>query len=74
MHETILVVDDNSTNRALAEATLGDEGFHVAIAKTGEEAVAVVSTSMPNDGRDHGPDGLCDRGGLSGASVRRSRS
>src|SRR5688500_17481894 len=37
---TVLVVDDNAENRALARATLEDEGFHVELASGGEEALA----------------------------------
>jgi signal transduction histidine kinase len=35
----ILVVDDNETNRALAQATLEDEGYDVVLASSGEEAL-----------------------------------
>ena len=37
---TVLVVDDNAENRALAKATLEDEGFLVELAAGGEEALA----------------------------------
>jgi CheY-like chemotaxis protein len=33
---TVLVVDDNAENRALAKATLDDEGVPVELAATGE--------------------------------------
>lgn len=36
----ILVVDDNEQNRALADASLEDEGYHVVLASTGAEALA----------------------------------
>ncbi|MBA3456563.1 MAG: hybrid sensor histidine kinase/response regulator [Deltaproteobacteria bacterium] len=36
---TVLVVDDNAENRALARATLEDEGFTVVLAISGEEAL-----------------------------------
>ncbi|MBX3157746.1 MAG: response regulator [Deltaproteobacteria bacterium] len=36
----MLVVDDNAENRALAKATLEDEGLAVVLAATGEEALA----------------------------------
>ncbi len=36
---TVLVVDDNAENRALAEATLEDEGFTVRLASSGAEAL-----------------------------------
>ena len=39
---TVLVVDDNSENRALARETLDDEGYRVVEAKTGEEGVAAA--------------------------------
>ena len=35
----ILVVDDNAQNRALAQATLQDEGYDVVVAATGEEGI-----------------------------------
>ncbi len=37
---TVLVVDDNADNRALARATLEDEGFVVVLAVNGEDALA----------------------------------
>ena len=37
---TVLVVDDNAENRALARQTLEDEGFQVELASGGEEALA----------------------------------
>jgi signal transduction histidine kinase len=36
---SVLVVDDNAENRALAEATLEDEGFTVRLASSGAEAL-----------------------------------
>jgi two-component system, sensor histidine kinase and response regulator len=36
---TILVVDDNDANRALAEATLEDEGYEVVLVESGAEAL-----------------------------------
>jgi signal transduction histidine kinase len=36
----VLVVDDNAQNRALAQATLEDEGFSVRLAASGAEALA----------------------------------
>jgi two-component system sensor histidine kinase/response regulator len=36
---TVLVVDDNAENRALAQATLEDEGFKVRLATSGAEAL-----------------------------------
>ena len=38
----ILVVDDNSANRALAQATLEDEGYEVILASNGEEGLRQV--------------------------------
>ncbi|HWO20982.1 MAG TPA: hybrid sensor histidine kinase/response regulator [Kofleriaceae bacterium] len=37
---TVLVVDDNAENRALAQATLEDEGYTVRLATSGAEALA----------------------------------
>lgn len=42
----ILVVDDNAQNRALAQAALEDEGYGVALAKTGEEALSLIEREM----------------------------
>lgn len=44
---TIVVADDNAQNRALAEATLGDEGYRVVLAKDGAEAIALVRAERP---------------------------
>jgi two-component system, sensor histidine kinase and response regulator len=58
----ILVVDDNAQNRALAQATLEDEGYHVILAETGEEGVAAVQEQRPDcvllDVRMPGTDGF----------------
>src|SRR5690242_8166145 len=43
----ILVADDNAENRAVAKATLEDEGYEVLLANDGEEAVAAVSNRSP---------------------------
>ena len=40
---TVLVVDDNAENRALAQATLDDEGIRVVLAASGEEAIAAFA-------------------------------
>jgi two-component system sensor histidine kinase/response regulator len=45
---TILVADDNRENRALAQATLEDEGYRVELARNGEEAVAKVAAEHPD--------------------------
>jgi signal transduction histidine kinase len=45
---TILVADDNRDNRALAQATLEDEGYRVVLARSGEEAVAKVAAEHPD--------------------------
>jgi two-component system, sensor histidine kinase and response regulator len=45
---TILVVDDNAENRALARATLDDEGYRVVLATGGEEAVAAAEAEHPD--------------------------
>jgi two-component system sensor histidine kinase/response regulator len=59
---TILVVDDNAENRALAQATLEDEGYVVILANNGEEAIAAVQREQPDclllDVRMPGMDGL----------------
>jgi signal transduction histidine kinase len=39
-HNVVLVVDDNAENRALARATLEDEGYHVILAANGPDGVA----------------------------------
>ncbi|MET0386589.1 MAG: hybrid sensor histidine kinase/response regulator [Polyangiales bacterium] len=44
----ILVVDDNAPNRALAQATLEDEGYHVILAADGGEAVAAFEREAPD--------------------------
>lgn len=40
---TILVVDDNASNRALAEATLAEEGYRVLLAESGAEGLAIFA-------------------------------
>jgi signal transduction histidine kinase len=45
---TILVVDDNAENRALACATLEDEGYRAITANDGEQAVAAVAAERPD--------------------------
>jgi two-component system, sensor histidine kinase and response regulator len=45
---TILVVDDNETNRALAKSTLEDEGYRAILAKGGVEAIAAFETERPD--------------------------
>ena len=63
----ILVVDDNAANRALARATLEDEGYGVVVASTGDEGIAAFSTEHPDcvllDVRMPGIDGfeVCSR-------------
>lgn len=58
----ILVVDDNAQNRALASATLEDEGYEVITAATGEEGIRAVETERPDcvllDVRMPGTDGF----------------
>jgi len=64
---TVLVVDDNAENRALAKATLDDEGVPVELAATGEQAIAAFSRSQHAcvllDIRMPGMDGIevCER-------------
>jgi signal transduction histidine kinase len=59
---TVLVVDDNAENRALARATLEDEGFRVVLADGGEAAVAAFAREAPTcillDVRMPGVDGV----------------
>lgn len=63
----ILVVDDNSENRAVAEATLEDEGYVVVLASSGEEGIAAFEAERPDcvllDIRMPGMDGfaVCSR-------------
>jgi two-component system, sensor histidine kinase and response regulator len=52
----ILVVDDNEANRALAEATLEDEGYDVVLAASGAEAIEQFSA--------HAHSGAHPRGGI----------
>src|SRR3954470_21490428 len=58
----ILVVDDNAQNRALAQATLEDEGYEVILAETGEAGVQAVQEQRPDcvllDVRMPGMDGF----------------
>ncbi|MEJ7600258.1 MAG: response regulator, partial [Kofleriaceae bacterium] len=42
------VVDDNPQNRALARATLEDEGFVVEIATSGEDAITAFTRARPD--------------------------
>ena len=44
----ILVADDNAENRAVAQATLGDEGYDVVLAGDGQQAVALFSERSPD--------------------------
>src|SRR6187397_2253728 len=63
----ILVVDDNEQNRALAQATLEEEGYDIALAAGGEEALRSFSSNLPDcvllDVRMPGMDGfeVCTR-------------
>ena len=43
----ILVVDDNAANRALAQATLEDDGFEVVLANDGAAGIAMFETTQP---------------------------
>lgn len=69
MHPTpkILVVDDNQENRALAKATLEDEGYEVMLATGGEEGIRAFEARKPDcvllDVRMPGTDGfaVCSR-------------
>ena len=59
---TILIVDDNAENRALAQATLEDDDYGVLLAATGEEALHTVQERRPDcvllDVRMPGMDGF----------------
>jgi two-component system sensor histidine kinase/response regulator len=44
----VLVVDDNVENRALAQATLEDDGYEVLLAKDGSEGIAVFERERPD--------------------------
>jgi signal transduction histidine kinase len=65
--ETILVVDDNAANRALAQGALEDEGYRVVLASGGEEGVETFQREKPDcvvmDVRMPGLDGFgaCER-------------
>jgi two-component system, sensor histidine kinase and response regulator len=58
----ILVVDDNAENRALARATLEDEGYDVLLAATGESGICLFEEQRPDclllDVRMPGTDGF----------------
>jgi signal transduction histidine kinase len=64
---TVLVVDDNAENRALAKATLEDEGIRAVLASSGEQGIAAFVDSQPDcillDIRMPGMDGItaCER-------------
>jgi two-component system sensor histidine kinase/response regulator len=64
---TVLVIDDNAENRALAKATLEDEGVRAVMAATGEAGVAAFIETQPDcillDIRMPGLDGIavCQR-------------
>lgn len=45
---TVLVVDDNAQNRALAQQTLEDEGYTVIVATTGEDALHAFERQKPD--------------------------
>jgi signal transduction histidine kinase len=45
---TILVVDDNEANRALAQSTLEDEGYRVVLASGGVEGIAAFEKEPPD--------------------------
>ena len=44
----ILVADDNAQNRAVAQATLEDEGYEVILSEDGEQAVSAFSDRSPD--------------------------
>lgn len=59
---TILVVDDNADNRALARAALEDEGYRVVVAASGQEGIDAFRQHAPDcvllDVRMPGMDGF----------------
>ena len=67
VHGLVLVVDDNAENRALARATLEDEGYRVVLATSGEEGLTAFERERPDcvllDIRMPGMDGItaCQR-------------
>jgi signal transduction histidine kinase len=64
---TVLVIDDNAENRALASATLEDEGYRAVLAGGGEEGLRAFESERPDcvllDVRMPGLDGfaVCSR-------------
>jgi signal transduction histidine kinase len=44
----VLVVDDNAANRALAEATLTEEGYEVVLASGGQEGIDAFEREQPD--------------------------
>jgi two-component system sensor histidine kinase/response regulator len=67
VNAVILVIDDNAENRALAKATLEDEGYRVVLASGGEAGIAAFEAELPDcvllDVRMPGLDGpaTCER-------------
>jgi two-component system, sensor histidine kinase and response regulator len=65
---TVLVIDDNAENRALAQATLEDEGFTVRLATSGPEALVAFGREPADcvllDIRMPGMDGIAVCGRL----------
>ncbi|MEO8845492.1 MAG: hybrid sensor histidine kinase/response regulator [Kofleriaceae bacterium] len=45
---TILVIDDNAENRALAKATLEDDGYRVVLALGGQAGIAAFQSERPD--------------------------
>lgn len=48
MGKKILVVDDSTSNVLLLESFLEEEGFDIAVAESGKEAVKLVSSYKPD--------------------------
>lgn len=48
VESVILVIDDNAENRALAKATLEDEGYRVVLASSGEAGLAAFEADHPD--------------------------
>jgi len=45
---TVLIVDDNVANRALAQAALEDQGYALVLAEDGEQALALIDERNPD--------------------------
>lgn len=48
MPQTILVVEDEQTNREVAEVILRNQGFAILTAANGQEAIAIAREALPD--------------------------